>query len=84
MEIILTIDFTQTYQVGIIQNVKKELMQTKDHLQKNNFRLARLQAQLLKWSSQKCSMEDSESVQNIRISSLESFLLNTPKVPHNT
>ncbi len=64
----------QNYQVGIIQNVKKELMKTKDNLQKNHFRLASLQSQILKWSSQKCSIENSESIQNIRISSLETLL----------
>ncbi|CAL8143625.1 unnamed protein product [Orchesella dallaii] len=74
----------QTQQSSLIQGVKKDLFQMKGKLQTNHLRLASIQSQMVKWASQKCSDENSESIQNIRIATLEHALLDLRRTPSST
>jgi len=56
----------------------------KGKLQTNHLRLASIQSQMVKWASQKCSDENSESIQNIRIATLEHALLDLNRTPSSS
>lgn len=55
--------------------VKKDLFQVKGQLQTNHLRLAGIQSEMVRWASHKCADENTESIQNIRIATLEHALL---------
>lgn len=65
----------QSQQSSVIQTVKKDLFQMKGQLQTNHLRLAGIQSEMVRWASHKCTDENKESIQNIRIATLEQTFL---------
>ncbi len=65
----------QSQQSSVIQMVKKDIFQVKGQLQTNHLRLAGIQSEMVRWASFKCTDENKESIQNIRIATLEHALL---------
>jgi hypothetical protein len=58
----------------MIQNMKKDLVNSKERVETNHLRMASLQSQILQWGLKTCIDETSEAVQNIKISSIEAML----------